>query len=454
MIAAFVVLSVASHRLMDGNHYSRLGLLEAILLRGEYALSEEAANLTTGVVRVNGRFYSDKAPGVVLLSVPAYVVASRVAAAFGVNPLRSQAFRQSIGILCILPFCVLGLLACFLALERLSSTACAGTWSVVCFCLPPVLLFSNVLMAHALAVSFIWIALYFRVKVAGESGRIGTLFFGGLCAGLAVACEYDAIVCALMIFHVVKADSRGWLVWYLGFAVGILPIAGNNLLIYGDLFVIPYTGNESFPHMRQGVAGVTFVPNASNLFGSLFSLRKGLFPWNIAFLVGWGLSRLAVRINGRLVGVAITGFLFHVLVMSSYQFPDAGIWIGSRLLSPAVPWLVVVGAVGCQSSRRALALSYAALCCSFVTTLVLVARGGETLDGASVAIQLARLLSSAMDAASEPFEWVRIAGGGLALGTLCWVCRQFHITEFAMRGGRCGAGREAPGGGSRAGRCG
>lgn len=208
MIGAMVVLSIVSRRLMDANHYSRLGLLEAIALRGDYALSGEAANLTTGIVRVNGRFYSDKAPGVVLLSVPAYFVASRVAVAFGVDPLRSQRFRQSIGLFCVLPFCVLGQLACFLALERLSSTACAGTWSVICFCLPPVLLFSNVLLAHALAVSLIWMALYFRVMVLGESGRIGFLFFGGLCAGLAVACEYDAVVCALMAFHVVKATSR------------------------------------------------------------------------------------------------------------------------------------------------------------------------------------------------------------------------------------------------------
>lgn len=206
--------------------------------------------------------------------------------------------------------------------------------------------------------------------------------------------------------------------------------------------------------MRLGIAGVTFVPDAANLFGSLCSLRKGLFPWNVALLVGWGLARLGLRNQVRLVGMGIAGFLFHALAMSSYQFPDAGSWIGARLLSPAVPWLVVVGAVGCQGSRRAQQVAFAALCGSCVTTWVLVARGGETLDNASVVTQLAQLFDSAMRAASEPFGGVRIASGGLALVTLCWVCWQFRSTEFSPRGGRGGVGWRGSAEGSRADRCG
>ena len=419
ILLAFVVLSLSTRRFIDGNHFSRLGLLEAIVHRGDYALSNDAAAQTTGVVSVNNKQYSDKAPGVVLLALPAYWLASKVSSACGLEPQHSRWFRESIGIICVLPYCVLGLIACFAALECLVSKASVLIWGIACFCLPPVLYFTNVLMPHGMSVSFLWMAFYFILRKSDNSSRVFSACCGGICAGFAVACEYDALICAVMILHTRQASPWQWFAWYLGCAIGMIPILINNFLVYSEFFVVPYTGNQYFPHMRQGLAGVTFVPDVVNLLQSLFSLRKGIFPWNLSLLTGWVVAGIAIKSNIRLVSLSITVILAHVLTMSSYQLPDAGGWVGARLLCPMVPWLLVVGAIGCQLSRRATYIAFAAVCVSCATAMLIVANGGEATQDSTLQAQVSHLLQAAGSAASGPVEMLRIGCGGMAFVTLC-----------------------------------
>lgn len=355
--------------------------MHALITERSIEISSFHAEFTTGIVQSGGRLFSDKAPGVAFASLPGIFLASQFNSR-GSSSNRDEATwlidPALAGVVGVGPYTVIGFIICRRVLSRYGPPFRAWMWSAACFLAPPCSLFSGCLLSHSLTVTCLWLAIYWRIRGL-ETGGFLYLVLSGFAAGYSVSCEYSAAICSVATVLLVKPVRRGLLGWCLGFLAGLIPICVNLYAIYGTVWVIPYSGNDLYPHMAAGIAGVTFIPNLEVAAHLLFSPVKGLFVWNVALLFCWLRLPQAIGAFRHLRIVCYLLFCIHVAVISSYGYPAAGNWISSRLLAPAVPFLILLG-VCVGSGNTGTRSERAVLCLAIVQAFPVAVLGGDVIS--------------------------------------------------------------------------
>lgn len=346
------------------NELPRIYLTQAIVDEGTFAVDRgvQRHGATADLARRDGRFYSNKAPGMSLLAVPVYAVAKlayRVAGQ-GEVPLFTLTWLCRAVVTGLPAILLLGLF--FRVAEHLSGSRPAAWFATCALALgsggtPYAVQF----MAHHVAGLCLVTAL--ALGVLAQTPR--ALGGAGLCLGLAALIEYQAVLLGFPVGVYLLARHRRWLPGtrhdlhphgearrghpYLWLAAGVLPpvvlLLGYHWACFGSPLKTGYdfAATEAFAAGHQrGLLGLE-PPELERLVGSLVGGRTGMLTVSpVLLLAPAGILLLALDRARRGVAAALAGCLGVALAFAAgYFFWNTGWQVGQRYVAAAAPLLVL-----------------------------------------------------------------------------------------------------------------
>lgn len=331
---------------------------------GQYALVRALASGTPQVDRTRhevgelgtldaryyeGHYYSNKAPGLAFLTLPAFLALDGLGAAPPGDPSRMLWALGLVGV--VLPAVLLLLLVRWLAdrIEPGFGTGAALILGVATLVLPFATLFYNhVLAAFLLFAAFVVLF----VERVGRGARPWLLAAAGVLAGLAVTSEYVSLLGAVVFLGYAlrrKALVRRALSYGCGLLVGVAPLLAYNWWAFGSVTHNSYSGKlllggaelgrdvqpaENPPELNLAIVLENLV-SATGLLTLAPVVACGAAGTVLLWKRGWRAEALVV--------VAVSGlFLIYV---SNYGSSFGGHGPGPRYLIPILPFLAVPLAV-------------------------------------------------------------------------------------------------------------
>jgi hypothetical protein len=288
-----------------------------------------------------GRTYSDKAPGMSFLAVPAYE-AERVLGIAKAPVQWESKGDPSLWLIHVLTSGVLFLVSVFVV-GRLGERLVAGTGAATAA------IFGVATLAAPLAPTF------FEHDAAGAFAIAGFAFawlggrrprsiaLAGLCAGTAVLFQYATGLIALALLAYCVWRHRRRALWFLAGAVPpAVALGAYDWAAFGSPFHLSYryVANAYTESQHHGFFGIG-VPTLGGLKEVLFGTRGLLYfsPVLVAAAVGlWLLWRRGVRAEAVLAAVVVVVFL---LLNAGYFLVYGGGTPGPRFFAPALPFLAL-----------------------------------------------------------------------------------------------------------------
>jgi len=315
---------------------------------------------------IDGRVYSNKAPGLAVVGLPGYAAARAV-----VGPPSPATMRVTLTAMrwltATLPAILLAILFAGAA-GRLGASKEQTAAAVVALLFgTPLFAYGLLAFSHAMtafALFAAWMLLFVKPSAWGDVAA-------GALIGLAVVSEYPcifagAVLVAFAVRHrsVVRIIAGG-----LPFA---LALAAYNKLAFGSVFTLSsaHERNAAFRSMAgEGLFGIG-VPKIATLFHLLFDPSKGLFLFSPILFVALAMLPRAYRtMSRRQFGSLVATPLVLILLYSGYPNWHGGWTVGARYLVPALPFLLFPLVLSAGSALESLLLGASVAAC-VVTSLV------------------------------------------------------------------------------------
>jgi Dolichyl-phosphate-mannose-protein mannosyltransferase len=328
--------------------------------KAHYALVRSLADGTPHIDRYHletgdksyydGHFASVKAPGLALVSLPAYTLLDET----GTLPENDRTAVWLLNLLTVVPFALL----LFVVMRRVATDltgregiAAATAVATATIVLPFSTLYFTHVPAAALAVSALWLAL--RARACGSSTLAAA---AGLVAALGVLFEYPAgVVCiALGIFLVATMEDRlrAAGAFVLGTVAGMVPLLLYNTWAFGspthlsyENVVAPEDWLEDVPTtLPTGTLGFT-TPGLEAIAQLLLSSR-GLLVTTPILAAGVAGLVLLYRAGRRAEAILLTTTALVALAWNSgfttaYGGPFGGDSPGARYMVGVLPFLLL-----------------------------------------------------------------------------------------------------------------
>ena len=374
-LAAIICVALGCATLFQSfswNQTSAYDLIQAVS-HGQTNIDRYQAN-TGDKAFYRGHWYSARAPGLALFSLPFYELLTAVEA--GEWAQESPALRNEdelvdlIGLVGnVLPGLVLLILVWRVA-ERLQpgfGAATAVTLGLGTIALP----LSTLLFAHMLAACLGFAAFALMLRERDGPPRVWLLALAGVLAGYAVTTEYPLFLVAglLGLYAISRRDQRalpalaGRAGAYVGGGLlGVLPLAIYNQSAFGSFTHVAY---DDIPRQQQGFFGIHF-PSLHVLATLLLSSRGLLTISPVLVMAGIGIA-LMYRRGRRAEALTITAICVCYLIYNAgYYLPFGGGFSGPRFLMAPLPFL----ALGLAYAFRRFPAPTVALAAVSVTTTI------------------------------------------------------------------------------------
>ncbi len=345
-----------SSELFNSNETVRFLLTKSIVLDRSVTIGKYS---TVGVDMAlhNGDYFSGKAPGLSLVSVPFYALA---VSAVGRDLPDGIALYLLRFITISLPTALFIIIALRLV-ERIGPPQGLGRLLLIGYGLGTlVFAYSILFLGHQPGAILCFCSLLVILRWSRGGKRNAALAsLAGLLGGLAVAFEYPVAVLVLIIAIFAFYPYRH--IGQIGcFILGLLPgaviVLGYNWICFGDPLSFPYA-HEAMPIARevqsQGLFGLK-TPKLIPFLKLLFSPFRGLFfvsPFLVFAIAGYfymfkrtendDLQSSVGMSRKRLLGLSLTAVLCYILLNSSYLAWSGGAAYGPRHLIPAIPFFLI-----------------------------------------------------------------------------------------------------------------
>jgi hypothetical protein len=460
-VLAFLVIPVFPH-FLSPNEFARWATAASLAERGTPEISAVRPLLGPSfedVAAVDGRLYSNKAPGLAFVALPGYLLArplagppSREAMRVGLDAMRLAGATLPVLLLAVVVARSAGRLGA--DRERIPAVVFALLFATPLFAYG-LLLFSHALVAAALFGA--WAALFTPAAPRSAARRDAG---AGALLGLAVFAEYPAAVPAAVL-AVAAAWGRGP-GRVARIASGAVPFA-LALLVYNRLcfggFLELSSAHEAAGSFRSlaamGLFGIG-LPSPAAFGRLLLDPSKGLLLFSPFLVLGLRALPASVRCLGRPATAALALVpLSMLLLFAGYPNWHGGFTVGPRYLVAALPFLVFPLAFR-GGGRLEAALLGASTGAVALTALVFpFVPGGFSLPWGSfaapllsrglVAPNLLHLGSGGVAALAAPFAAVGAAAGIVfgrrllipaAIGAALWVGAGVALASFAPPGSR------------------
>ncbi len=327
------------------NQGARLAELHAIALHGTLQI-DRYHEVTGDKAVIDGHYYSEKAPAIVVIALPAFVLTTWTQRLMGTDPDSSNAWRvsqwiataASVGLIA-----AAGGAAFFRLLLAPLGAALALLTTYAVFLGTITLPYATAIFAHAGTIGLLSIALW----AALERPSSARDYIAGVCAGLAVASEYPAIIpaAALGAYLLYYDRARAWR-YGIGLVPAALLILGKNYLLTGSPFRVSYGSNPAFPRVTATNAFGFSLPELSRVRLLLWGEYRGLLFWSPVLLMALpGLIVWYRRQPGVAVMIVSVCALVLLQVASFYSW-FGGNAVGPRYLAPAIPFAGLAAALG------------------------------------------------------------------------------------------------------------
>ena len=341
------------------NQNSRFDMVRAILEQRTLSIDAYHEN-TEDKALSRGHYYSDKAPGLVMLALPAAAAARAVLDAAGVDPasppgLVATSYAATVFAVA-LPTALSAACLFLIALQLGSPVKGAAVASLGMGLATPIWAYATLFWGHALAGACLVFAFAAALLLRENRGRTGDLLCGlavGLSAGWATVCEYPAAPASaiLAIFALVQVWAGGRArrrATALGVSAGaiacVVVLMFYQYRAFGSAIHPSYSYYQrgAFPWMNRGYMGLTY-PRVDVMAKLLFGCRRGLFFMSPLLVTApFGLRILWKNPSTRYAGMAAAAIaVYYFLFNASFWVWTAGWSYGPRYLGAAVPLLCV-----------------------------------------------------------------------------------------------------------------
>ncbi len=398
----FILLLFAysySHAGGGWNPDSRLNVLHSLVKHKSIAIDAYHGN-TGDKSFYNGHYYSDKAPGTVVLAIPAFLLATLILHSIEIDIDSAKGWFisswittvGSVGIITALGGTLFYLLLTVFVDRKTALISVLAT-----FLGSGAYTYTKYMFSHAETIGLLAIAMYCVLSPRKSSTlRKGMDLLAGMSAGFAVAGEYTASIVAISLFFLQL--RRGWRT-ALFFILGSLPplalIPLYGWITGGSFSAISYTNIVGWEGMRRGFFGIT-KPNISVAYKLLFSQARGLFFWTPFFLLMFaGLPSLFKKDKFLLITIILV-FVLQIALISGYHVWDGGRALGPRHLAGLVPLIALPAAYGlARFPRIGRLLAIVSILLTGIATLI--TPGPPYLDRLIPDYYLLRLLRDEID---------------------------------------------------------
>ena len=351
-----------SQNYKNSNIVSRMSLTLSILQERTVKINR-FHEATTDKAYYNGDYYSDKAPGIALSSLPVSAVVYNILRIFDPNPvfIIGDKVTNNFGILVYFSTIITSglLIACtalalyFIALH-IGASIPGAVFAMVSFGLATQAWgWATALFGHAMASACLFLgfaAIFYSSLFKHDRQKVALLgFAAGALLAWAIVAEYTAVFASAIIGVYGFISIRKWhhtakfrfiTRASAGFFIFILPLIIYNYIAFGSPFSVGYNHVQSFEGMKEGFLGIS-IPDFNILIRLIISPYRGLL-WFSPILL---LTPIAIYLlwrnhkNKKIALMIISLAVYYILVNSAYHYWHGGFSTGPRHLTPIISFL-------------------------------------------------------------------------------------------------------------------
>ena len=352
LIALYILPLAGAPPATNPNEVIRIELAASMAFLAQVDLGTAAAiyGLSEDVSVRDGEIYSDKAPGLSIVSAPVLWIVSPILPRSSSSGLPDfWPMRHALTLLLIaLPSAGLAFLVA--AAVPNADPRQRTAFALIAALATPMWTYGTVFFGHAPAALLVTLAWFLLLGFPDRLSPIGPrrAALGGAAAGFAAATEYPTLllVAVLFVTLLVRRTTLPILATAVAGAIaGALPALVYHQLAFGAPWITGYAlkahGDFQAIHAR-GVFGVSF-PAIDALWGILFGARRGIFYYcPLVLLTPPGLWWMVRSRGWRNAGPILTATATYVFFTAGFVDWTAGWCAAARHLVPIVPLAVVV----------------------------------------------------------------------------------------------------------------